>query len=301
MRPSRFPALLVVLWVASVAVWWALAFMPLPSEPPEWLTAARYACFGAMENGWPEAFGWILLVLAPASFLAAIVVLWGSEVGPSLRELARSRVGRTVLAAVAITVVVEATWVARKVFTARAIAEATAVVSDDGALPARYPRGATLARDFALVDQHGASVSLAQFRGRPVVVTFIFGNCQTLCPLVVETLKRVPPGAGRAEVLLVSLDPWRDTPSALAGIARQWHLPPHFRVLTARRPDEALAVADAFGVAHERDDRTGDITHPGLVFVVDADGRLAYTFNNPSAAWVTEALARVRVTHARRD
>jgi len=300
MPVSRFPALLVVLWVASVAVWWALAFMPLPSEPPDWITAARYACFGTMDNGWPEPWGWMLLVLAPASFLAAIVVLWGSEVGPSLRHFARSRLGRTVLAAVALTIVVEATWVARKVFTSRAIAEATAIVNDDGALPAHYPRETTGAPDFALVDHHGASVSLAQLRGRPVMITFIFGHCQTLCPLVVETLKRVPRGDDGAEVLLVSLDPWRDTPASLAGIARQWQLPSHVRVLTARRPADVLAVADAFGVAHDRDEKTGDISHPGLVFVVDADGRLAYTFNNPSAAWVTEALARVGATHARR-
>ena len=31
--------------------------------------------------------------------------------------------------------------------------------------------------------------------------------------------------------------------------------------------------------------------HPGLVFLIDADGRLAYTFSNPSAAWIREGLA----------
>ena len=296
-RPSRFPAILVLVWLASIAVWWALAFMPLPSEPPEWLTAARYACFGPMENGLPESYGWILLVLAPASFLAAIFVLWGAEVGPSLRDLARSPLGGFVLAAVAVVVLLESTWVVRKVHAARAVT--AAIQTDDGdALPAHYPRAPAPAPDFALVDQHGATVSLASFRGRPVVVTFVFGHCATMCPLIVETLKRVPDN-GTPAVLLVSLDPWRDTPSSLPGIARQWKLPAQFHLLSARRPHDLLTVADRFGVPHERDEKTGDITHPGLVFVIDAGGRLAYTFNNPSAAWVREALVRA-AAHASR-
>jgi cytochrome oxidase Cu insertion factor (SCO1/SenC/PrrC family) len=102
------------------------------------------------------------------------------------------------------------------------------------------------------------------------------------------------------EVLLVSLDPWRDTPAALPAIAKSWRLPSHMRVLTARRPEHLLAAADAYGVPHERDPKTGDISHPALVFVVDGDGRLAYTFNNPSAAWVSEAIARAGVPNARR-
>jgi protein SCO1/2 len=299
MRASRFPAVLLLLWLASIAFWWGFAFMPMPSEPPEWLTAARYACFGTMANGWPEAFGWMLLVLAPASFLAAILVVWGGEVGPSLRELARSHAGRCALLVVAATLVVEGTWVARKVSTARTIAEATAAV-DDGALAAHYPRGTAPAPDFTLVDQDGARISLAQLRGRPVVVSFVFGHCQTMCPMIVETLKRVP-GDGDVEVLLVSLDPWRDTPSSLPAIAKGWQLGPHMRILTSRRPDDVLTAADAYGVAHDRDPKTGDISHPGLVFVVDGEGRLAYTFNNPSDAWVREALARVGTMHARRD
>jgi cytochrome oxidase Cu insertion factor (SCO1/SenC/PrrC family) len=46
-------------------------------------------------------------------------------------------------------------------------------------------------------------------------------------------------------------------------------------------------------VPFTRDERTGDIAHPGLVFLVDADGRLAYTFSNPSPAWLREALRRL--------
>jgi cytochrome oxidase Cu insertion factor (SCO1/SenC/PrrC family) len=94
-------------------------------------------------------------------------------------------------------------------------------------------------------------------------------------------------------VLLVTLDPWRDTPSALPGIARRWELPDGFHVLSSRAVGDILEIVERYGVSFTRDDRTGDIVHPGLVFLVDADGRLAYTFNNPSPAWVREALRRL--------
>lgn len=253
-----------------------------------------------MENGLPEAWGWILLALAPASFLLAIVVLWGSELPASLRDLARTRAGRVVVVVLAAVVVVEGVWVARKVQAARTVTAFAGNARDDGVLAADYPRQTVPAPDFTLVDQHGARVSPDRFRGRPVIVTFVFGHCQTMCPLVVETLKHVPPSEAPAAVLLVTLDPWRDTPGSLAGIAGRWALPPNFHVLSSRPASDVLAVAAAYGVPAERDEKTGDITHPGLVFVIDADGRLAYTFNNPSTTWIRAALVRAGRAHARR-
>ena len=273
--------------------------MPLPSAPPEWLTAARYACFGSIESGVPAAWGFMLLVLAPASFLVAIVVLWGSELAASVRAVARLRLGQCLLAALAVALVVEATWVTAKLRTARAVASWDQGLRDRGAeLPTEYPRQTAPAPELGLVDQHGRRISLASFKGRPVVLTFVFGHCQTLCPLVVETIKRAQPGAAPSEVLLVTLDPWRDTPSALPAIARQWEIPENFHVLSSKSADAVLSVARAYQVPFERNEKSGDIVHPGLVFLVDAEGRLAYTFNNPPTAWVREGLARLGRTHA---
>ena len=274
--------------------------MPLPSAPPEWLTAARSACFGSIESGVPAAWGFMLLVLAPASFLVAIVVLWGSELAASVRAVARLRLGQCLLAALAVALVVEATWVTAKLRTARAVASWDQGLHDPGAaLPPEYPRQTAVAPELGLVDQHGRRISLASFRGRPVVLTFVFGHCQTLCPLVVETIKRAQPGAAPSEVLLVTLDPWRDTPSALPAMARQWKIPENFHVLSSKSADAVLSVARAYQVPFERNETSGDIVHPGLVFLIDAENRLAYTFNNPPTAWVREGLARLGRTHAR--
>jgi cytochrome oxidase Cu insertion factor (SCO1/SenC/PrrC family) len=287
-------AFVLCLWVATTLSWWAFAFLPLPANPPEWLEAARYACFGPMESGLPGPAGFILLVVAPATLLVAIVALWGADLAPSVRRLARRRAGQALLAALALAVVVEGAWVATKVRAAQRTASAAFAVAELPAeLPRDYPRQTAAAPDFALVDQHGDTISLGRFKGRPVVLTFVFAHCRTLCPTLVETLKRAAPGATPAAVLLVTLDPWRDTVGTLPGMARQWDVPRGFHVLSARRVDEVLSVVTAYGVPFERDDKTGDVVHPGLVFVVDGDGRLAFTFNNPPVAWVREALDRL--------
>ena len=106
MRPSRLPALVLVLWLTATLLWWGFAFMPMSAAPPEWLTAARAVCFGSVESGLPAPYGWMLLVLGPASFLVGIFVIWGSELGASVVSLARSPVGACALAVIAAGLVV---------------------------------------------------------------------------------------------------------------------------------------------------------------------------------------------------
>jgi cytochrome oxidase Cu insertion factor (SCO1/SenC/PrrC family) len=297
-RPSKLPALVLVLWLGAVLLWWGFAFMPLPATPPEWLAAARSACFGSAESGLPAAYGWALLVLAPASFLVGIFILWGAELPGSVRSVARSPLGMCVFLLIAAAVVVEGVWVSAKIRTGVAVAAWDQGAQDDSPLPAAYPRQAAGAPDFTLVDQNGEKVSISRFKGQPVVLTFVFAHCQTMCPLVIQHIKQAAPGA---RVLLVTLDPWRDTPNVLLGIARRWDVPKTFHVLSSRSAADVLRVVEAYQVPFERDEKTGEITHPGLVFLVDALGRLAYTFNNPSPTWIREGLDRLapRTAHGR--
>jgi protein SCO1/2 len=273
--------------------------MPLPSAPPEWLSAARVACFGSAESGLPALYGWMLLVLAPGSFLVGIFLLWGSELGPSVRRVARSRLGACVFVLIAAALVVEGVWVSAKVRAGVAVAAWDQGAEDALDLPAAYPRQAVAAPDFTLVDQEGAAVSLRQFNGKPVILTFVFAHCQTMCPLLVQHIKQAAAGTPPSEVLLITLDPWRDTPSGLPSIARQWDIPKNFHVLSSARAAEVLSVIKAYDVPFERNEKTGDISHPGLVFLVDPRGRLTYTFNNPPPAWIREGLDRVATGAAR--
>ena len=68
---------------------------------------------------------------------------------------------------------------------------------------------------FRLTDQFGAAVGLADFSGKPVVLTFLYTNCPDVCPNVTETLRRthelLGSDADQVEFLAVTVDPQRDS------------------------------------------------------------------------------------------
>ncbi len=137
----------------------------------------------------------------------------------------------------------------------------------------------------ALTDQTGREVTLESSRGRPVIVAFAFAHCETVCPLVVADVmtarRRLGPEAPPA--LIVTLDPWRDTPSRLASIARQWGLDADAHVLSGA-PDEVERTLNRWRVPRVRNEKTGDISHPSIVYVIGANGRIAYVVSGNADA-----------------
>lgn len=284
-----------VAWVAVTAMWWALAFAPLP-VPPQWLEAARSVCFGTQPNGLPEPWGWAGLIVSPLAMLAFLLAVWGRELGGQLRAATRAPLGRALVAMLLAVPLVGAYFVGERVAGAKRFAAALEVSTLPAELPAHYPRRDVPAPALGLVDQGGVVVAWPELAGRPVLVTFAFAHCRTVCPMVVGTVRRAAaeiPEANAA-VVIVTLDPWRDTPSSLPALAAAWDLEdlPLAKVLSGEVA-EVLAVLDAWDMPHERDPRTGDVSHPALVHVVAPDGTLGYTFNAPPVAWVTEAVRRL--------
>jgi protein SCO1/2 len=137
------------------------------------------------------------------------------------------------------------------------------------------------------VDQHGATVSIAALRGRPVLLTFAYAHCTTVCPIVVQEVVRAQRGLGdvRPVVVVVTLDPWRDTPSRLPAMAQQWGLPADAHVLSGSVPAVEAAL-DRWSVPRSRDTTTGEVTHPQVVYVLDRDGRVAYSVTGDADAIV---------------
>jgi protein SCO1/2 len=266
------------------AAWWALALWPASAEP-EWLTRTRAACFGSERGGLPDVSGWILLIGEPIGMLGALAVIWGR----SLRRDVTWLMGRPVRRAVALTTVAML-LVATSVLGVR-VARAwdggrNAYALDYGS----FRRIDRATPSFSLVDQHGRPTALADLRGRPAIVTFAFGHCATVCPVIVHDLRAVRSRAGRAEVPLVviSLDPWRDTPERLATIASAWELASHDRVLSGTVA-EVNAALDDLGVARRRNEATGDVDHATTVYLLDRDGRLAWR-GDGGVAGISEAL-----------
>ena len=139
--------------------------------------------------------------------------------------------------------------------------------------------GATFARDFRLVDHHGKTRSLADFRGKAVVVFFGYTHCPDVCPTAMERFARVSrdlgADAGRLQVIFISLDPERDTHALLAQYVPFFH--PDFLGMTGT-PAEIEALAREFRVVAARRPAEGGggytLDHSAGAYAYDPGGRL---------------------------
>lgn len=259
-------ALLVILLIT--AAWWALALWPAGDVPPEWLARTRAACFGAPPGGLPDAGGWILLIGEPLGMLGVLLVVWGDALKQDLVGTRTGRRWRLVGASLALMLLAGAGVLVRRVSRAMTLGAAERV--DVSGAPTRIDTDASW---IALTDQSGRRTSPADFHGGPLLLTFAYGHCATVCPLVVHETLAARRQAGRPDVplVVVTVDPWRDTPERLPGIATEWGLGPGDRVLSGGI-DEVERTLDRLGIGRRRDERTGDIEHAGTVLVLDRRG-----------------------------
>ncbi|HEY7194897.1 MAG TPA: SCO family protein [Gemmatimonadales bacterium] len=257
------------------AVWWALALWPLPTDAADWLVRTRAVCFGSIHNGLPTTAGWMVLIGQPVYMLAALWLISGHTLMSGLRRLATVPMGRTTLLVVGAGTVTALALAGIRV--ARAAGAADFATPSPAALVSEMSRRHDPAPPLALVDQDGAAVTLARFHGRPVFVTFAYAHCETVCPLIVQDVLKAQAEAAALNpaVVIVTLDPWRDSPARLAAIAAQWRLPRDAHVLSG----DVAAVErtlDAWQVGRTRSAQTGEVTHMGVVYVLDRQGQVAF-------------------------
>ena len=99
-------------------------------------------------------------------------------------------------------------------------------------IPPREP-----ARDFRLRDQDGRSITIAQARGKVIVLTFLYSSCRDLCPAqaadIIEAVGKLGPAAAGVLVYGVSVDPVGDTPVRARAFLKKYGVyggPVHFLV-----------------------------------------------------------------------
>jgi cytochrome oxidase Cu insertion factor (SCO1/SenC/PrrC family) len=264
----------LVAFAAIVAVtvgWWALALWPTGAAEPEWLARTRAACFGAARGGLPDAGGWVLLVGQPIGMFALLGFLFRSSLAADFRWLARHRILRLLSIGSAIgAILVIASLGAQASGLWTAARERKTI----GLALQKLDRETPSAR---LVDQSGRVVSIRDLSGTPALLTIAFGHCATVCPATVGNLLSARRAARREDVpiLILTVDPWRDTPDRLATIAQHWALGPRDRLLTGEVA-EVIGVLDELGIGRRRNETTGDIEHTSTAFVIDVNGRLAW-------------------------
>jgi protein SCO1/2 len=81
--------------------------------------------------------------------------------------------------------------------------------------------GSDYAKGFSLTDHNGKSRTLADFKGKVVVIFFGYTHCPDVCPTTLSELAGIKKALGsdaeRLQVLFITLDPERDTPELMAG------------------------------------------------------------------------------------
>lgn len=287
--PSPWAVVALAALLGTTAAWWALALWPMGANAPEWIARTREVCFGATRTGLPDAGGWILLVGEPIGMLAVLLVVFGNELRAGLARLHQSWMWRLLSTGVVMAIVTGIFATARHVatVTGAGLGESFEV---SAALPAR---GHAPAPPLALTDQLGALTRLEDFQGRWTLVTFAFGHCEDICPVIVRNATRARSDAGALQVplLVVTLDPWRDTPERLPSLATAWALGPHDRALGGN-VDDVTAALDAWGIARVRDPNTGDVAHGSTIVVIDPRGQVAWRLDGAPQR-IGEALAIV--------
>ena len=139
--------------------------------------------------------------------------------------------------------------------------------------------GLGYARDFALNDQDGKPRTLADFKGKAVVIFFGYTHCPDVCPTTMSemaaVMKQLGPDAEKVQVLFVTVDPERDTPALLKQYVPAFD--PRFIALSGDQ--EATAkVAKEFRVFYQKvpGKEAGSYTvdHTAASYVFDPQGRV---------------------------
>jgi protein SCO1 len=154
-----------------------------------------------------------------------------------------------------------------------------------------------------LTDQSGKTWAWSARRGRPQIVAMFYTSCQYICPLIVDSGKAVertltPGERANIGILLVSMDPARDTPDALTAVVKKRGLDTRQWTLASPAPSQVRDVANVLGVRFRKLE-DGEFNHTSALILLDADGRVVARTEQVGSKADPEFLQEVRkVSHA---
>ena len=132
--------------------------------------------------------------------------------------------------------------------------------------------------DVAIETADGTRTSFAATGGRVRIATMFYSHCPGVCPLTINTLRRIEhqlTAQQRAKLsfVLLSLDPARDSPEALRALALERGLTSYHWILGRTSEDDARSFAAAAHIQY-RTLSDGSIDHSTAMMLVDEEGRL---------------------------
>jgi protein SCO1/2 len=134
--------------------------------------------------------------------------------------------------------------------------------------------GGTPAPNFRLTDQFGKQISLQQFKGKPVVLTFLYTHCPDICPLTAErlhsTMLELGKDARNVGVLAITTDPQRDDVAAALHFSQQHQMTNYWHYLTGTE-QQLSPVWTSYNIYAQAQQQ--NINHSMAIFVIDKQGR----------------------------
>ena len=141
--------------------------------------------------------------------------------------------------------------------------------------------GADYARDFSLPDHSGQLRTLKDFQGRAVAVFFGFTQCPDVCPTTLTEMTRVKQllgtDGGKLQVILITVDPRRDTPQVLQAYMRNFD--PQF-----------LALAPS-------EQQLAEVTKEFKIYFKKVEGKTptAYSMDHSAGTYIFDPRGRARL------
>jgi protein SCO1/2 len=133
------------------------------------------------------------------------------------------------------------------------------------------------APDFTLLGSNGLDVTLSNYRGKVVLLTFGFTNCAAVCPTTLATLAQARKALGKAanevQVVYVTVDPARDSVARMKSYLAAFD--PTFIGATGA-PDVLASARQKYGVTAVKQGTGHDyaIAHTSSIFLIDRAGKL---------------------------
>ena len=170
----------------------------------------------------------------------------------------------------------------------------------DGTSQLHVPEPGQQVPDFTLVNQDGRKIQLTQFRGKPLLLTFIYTHCPfpDYClrmsnnfGKVMQQLQQNPKASADAQLLSISIDPENDKPAVLREYGERYagRVDPKFQhwQFASGSPEQVRKVADFFGLAYNTKD--GQIVHGLQTVLIDKNGKVLKVYSGND--WKPEDVA----------
>jgi protein SCO1 len=142
----------------------------------------------------------------------------------------------------------------------------------------QYPSDSIYNLEAKLTNQSGAAHGLDLYSGKPVLITMFYASCPMACPIIIDTLRAVehavPAEARELRVLMVSIDPEKDTVPALYALSQERRIDVGRWTLARTEPATVRKIAALLSIQY-RKLPDGNFNHSSTITLLTAGGVIA--------------------------